>query len=252
MTRHCQYPPGAIEAADLTQGRVDPRYSVALKRLLAAHAIAEKLTAIGFERALGKVTDPAMRYRIEKNLNEERTHAKLIYRILGQIGVSQESADRSMARAMNAPSFAAPLRFACRAADELEVIMAGISLDMTGLIAIGINYRESSYAPYARAAEVILAEEEDHEMFAAIELREAAGRFGAERVNAALCEWLPRAINFFGPPGSGFTYDCIRYGLKARDNRELGEIYLSLLERRLDLAGLRMPRLSPGYPYTIA
>src|SRR5260370_25358978 len=61
-------------------------------------------------------------------------------------------------------------------------------------------------------------------------------------------EWLPRAVNFFGPPGSGFTYDCLRYGLKSRDNAELAELYLSMLERRVVQAGLEMPRPTPRYP----
>ena len=87
---------------------------------------------------------------------------------------------------------------------------------------------------------------------AAGQIREVSEKFGAERVGAALREWLPRAVNFFGPPDSGFTYDCIRYGLKARDNWELAELYLSLLERPLRNAGLEMPRLTPDYPHAIA
>jgi 1,2-phenylacetyl-CoA epoxidase catalytic subunit len=117
---------------------------------------------------------------------------------------------------------------------------------------IGVNYRDSSYAPHRRAAEIILAEEEDHESFASEQLREALDRFGGDRVNLGLREWLPRAVNFFGPPGSGFTFDCIRYGLKACDNGELAEMYLTMLERRLDQAGLSMPRLSTGYPHKLA
>jgi 1,2-phenylacetyl-CoA epoxidase catalytic subunit len=117
---------------------------------------------------------------------------------------------------------------------------------------IGVNYRVSSYAPHRRAAEIILAEEEDHESFASAQLREAIDRFGVERVNLGLREWLPRAVNFFGPPGSGFTFDCIRYGLKACDNGELAEMYLTMLERRVDQAGLSMPRLSSIYPHTLA
>ncbi len=58
-----------------------------------------------------------------------------------------------------------------------------------------------------------------------------------------------RAVNFFGPPGSGFTYDCICYGLKARDNQELAEMYVTVLERRADQLGLKLPELSPGYPH---
>lgn len=252
MAARRELAPGSIEAADISGGRVEARYAKVLTRLLAAHAIAEKLTALGYQRALESVSNPALRPIIEKNLAEERKHARLVYRALEELGISEAHADRSMIPALKAPSFAAPRRFADHVAGELDLVMASISLDMTGLIMIGINYKDSSYAPHARAAEIILAEEEDHEIFASSELREASGRFGAEPVNAALCEWLPQAVNFFGPPGSGFTYDCIRYGLKARDNQELAELYLSLLERRVQQAGLAMPRLTPGYPHALA
>jgi 1,2-phenylacetyl-CoA epoxidase catalytic subunit len=130
--------------------------------------------------------------------------------------------------------------------------MATVSLDMTGLIMIGVNYKESSYAPHARAADEIMAEEEEHELFASNVLRDATERLGVDAVNSALREWLPRAVNFFGPPGTGFTFDCISYGLKARDNHELAELYLTLLERRVEQAGLEMPRLTTGYPHELA
>jgi 1,2-phenylacetyl-CoA epoxidase catalytic subunit len=130
--------------------------------------------------------------------------------------------------------------------------MAIVSLDMTGLIMIGVNYKESSYAPHARAADVIVSEVEEHELFASNVLRDAADRFGKEAVNTALRHWLPLAVNFFGPPGSGFTFDCITYGLKARDNSELADLYLTLLERQVRQAGLDMPALTKDYPHALA
>jgi 1,2-phenylacetyl-CoA epoxidase catalytic subunit len=246
------FSPRSIEAADLLQRRVEPNYHKVLTRLLAAQALAEKLTAEGYERAAGFVETPELQGVIAKNLAEERKHARLIYRALEELNVSEARADRSMITALKAPSFAAPRQFAEHARDELDLVMASVSLDMTGLIMIGVNYKESSYAPHARAAEIILAEEEEHELFAANELRDAADRLGVERVNAGLREWLPRAINFFGPPGSGFTYDCIRYGLKSRDNGDLAELYLSMLERRATQAGLDMPILTSTYPHELA
>ena len=247
-----EFGPGSFEAADLRAGRVDRHYEKVLTRLLSAHALAEKLTAAGYARAQGFTDDPALQHTITKNLGEERKHARLIYAVLEELGVSETRADRSLITALKAPSFAAPRHFAEAARDELDLVMASVSLDMTGLIMIGVNYKESSYAPHARAAEIILAEEEEHELFAAGELREAVDHFGAERVTRALHEWLPYAVNFFGPPGSGFTHDCIRYGLKVRDNAELAELYLSLLERRLAQAGLALPPLTPTYPHELA
>jgi 1,2-phenylacetyl-CoA epoxidase catalytic subunit len=242
----------SIEADDVNRGRVEPNYHKVLVRLLAAHALAEKLTADGYARAEGFVVEPALRAVVRKNLAEERKHALLIYQALAELGLSESRADRSMIAAMKAPSFTAPRYFAEESADELDLVMASVSLDMTGLIMIGVNYRDSSYAPHARAAEIILAEEEEHELFAADELRDATECFGLDRVNQALRDWLPRAVNFFGPPGSGFTYDCMRYGLKSRDNGELADLYVSVLERRLRQAGLELPRLSADYPHALA
>ena len=245
------YAPGAIEAADVIGGRVEPHYAKILMRLLAAHAIAEKLTAAGYQRALENIDDKNLLAAIEKNFAEERRHARLIYQILDQLGTSEAHADRSMIPALKSPSFEAPRHFAETSGDALDLLMASLSLDVTGLLMIGVNYRESSYAPHQRAAEIILDEEEDHDAFAAGQLREAVDRFGADRVNAGLRQWLPRAVNFFGPPGSGFTFDCLRYGLKERDNGELADMYLMMIGRRFEQAGLKMPRLTPVYPHAL-
>lgn len=247
-----QFAPGSIEAADVIQGRVEPNYRKVLIRLLAAHAMAEKLTAAGYARALDAIGNSSLRPIIGKNLAEERKHARLVYDVLAELGVSETHADRSLITVLKSPSFAGPRHFAENPSDEMGLLMASLSLDVTGRVMIGVNYRESSYAPHARVAETILVEEEDHELFASNELRDAAGRFGSKAVNAMLREWLPLAVNFFGPPGSGFTYDCMRYGLKSRDNGELAELYLSLLERRIKQAGLEMPAISPDYPHLAA
>jgi len=250
MTR--QFAPGSLEAADVLGGYVEANFVRVLTRLLAAHAAAEKLTAIGYRRALDTINRPDLSATMRKNLTEEEKHARLIYAALAELGVSEAQADRSLVSALKGPSFAAPRHFAEHAAGELDLVMATISLDMTGLIMIGVNYKESSYAPHARAAEVIVSEEEDHELFASSVLHDAVDCLGAEAVNAALREWLPRAVNFFGPPGSGFTFDCITYGLKARDNGELAELYLTLLERQVQQAGLDMPALTKDYPHALA
>jgi 1,2-phenylacetyl-CoA epoxidase catalytic subunit len=252
MTTTRQFPPGSLEPQDVLGGRVEGNFVRVLTRLLAAHAIAEKLTAIGYQRALETIGRLELAPIVRKNLAEEHKHARLVYAALAEIGVSEMQADRSLVSALKAPSFAAPRYFAEHSADELDLVMASISLDMTGLMMIGVNYKESSYAPHARAAEVIVAEEEEHELFASNVLRDAADRFGSQAVNAALRQWLPRAVNFFGPPGSGFTFDCITYGLKSRDNGELAELYLTLLERKVRQAGLDMPGLTMDYPHSLA
>src|SRR6202040_3493689 len=249
MPTRREFPPRSLNAEALNEGRVDPQYTRVLIRLLAAHAMAEKLTALGYQRALATLDNSELRPIVEKNFEEEKKHARLIYHALAELGVSQQAADRSMIMVLKAPSFDAPSYFASKAEGELDLLMASLSLDTTGLIMIGENYKESSYTPHARAAEIILDEEADHEVFASRQLGDAVESFGVDAVNAALRNWIPRAINFFGPPGSGFTYDCIRYGLKTRANEELAELYTSMLTRRCEQLGLTMPQLTPGYPH---
>jgi 1,2-phenylacetyl-CoA epoxidase catalytic subunit len=247
-----EFPPRSLDAAALNEGRVVPLYTKVLLRLLAAHAMAEKLTAIGYQRALSWLDNADLRPVIEKNFAEEKKHARLIYDALEELGISQQAADRSTIAMIKAPSFDAPTYFASKAEGELDLLMASLSLDTTGLIMIGENYKESSYTPHARAAEIILDEEADHEIFASRQLGDAVERFGAQSVNTAMRRWLPRAVNFFGPPGSGFTYDCIRFGLKSRDNQELAELYITMLSRRCEQLGLEMPALTAGYPHALA
>ncbi len=245
-----EYPPRSITAADI--GGVDPNYRRVLTRLLAAHAMAEKLTAMGYHRALQTVDNPAWRPVIEKNYHEEHKHARLVYRALEELGISEKQADRTMITVVKGPSFEAPMYFAQDAEGELDLLMASIALDATGLVMIGVNYRDSSYAPHAAAADIITEEEADHDVFAAEQLGRAVERFGPDPVNAALREWLPRAVNFFGPPGSGFTYDCLRYGLKSRDNQELADLFLAMIEKRCDQLGLQLPELTSDYPHALA
>jgi 1,2-phenylacetyl-CoA epoxidase catalytic subunit len=247
-----RYSAHSVHADDIAAGRIEPHYVKVLTRLLAAHALAEKFTAIGYQRALETIHDPRLRPSIAQNYEEERKHARLVYQLLEPFGVSEAAADRSLISALKSPSFAAPRYFAEQAEGGLDLVMGSVSLDMTGYLMIGVNYRESSYEPHARTADLILEEEAGHEDFAAACLRDAVEWFGADQVNEALRAWLPRAVNFFGPPGSGFTFDCIRYGLKQRDNGELADLFLTMLERRVVQAGLAMPTLTRDYPHSLS
>src|SRR5262249_61523113 len=120
MPTRREFAPRSVRATDV--GAVDPNYRRVLTRLLAAHAMAEKLTALGYHRALQTVDDPALREVIEKNYHEEHKHARLIYRLLEALGITEKQADRTMTILVKSPSFEAPMCFAQEAEGELDLL----------------------------------------------------------------------------------------------------------------------------------
>ena len=68
MPTRREFAPRSLRVSDVAG--IDPNYRRVLTRLLAAHAMAEKLTAFGYHRALQTVDNP-LRGVIEKNYHEE-------------------------------------------------------------------------------------------------------------------------------------------------------------------------------------
>lgn len=241
-----QFPPASIDAAHLPD---EPAYRDTLVRLLAAHALAEKATSWGFARALPHIAAYRRAQVIAKNVHEEMDHARLVYDALAQLDVTEAAADKLLAIAWKGPSFAAPHAFATEDSTFVDVLLAGFCLDTAGLLMIGRNYARSSYRPHADAAGAILRDERGHDAFATAEFRGIVAEFGADAVQAKVDVWIPRGLNFFGPPHSRFTQQCRAYGLKACDNADLADDFRGLVARRLAEVGLRLPLLTASYPF---
>jgi 1,2-phenylacetyl-CoA epoxidase catalytic subunit len=244
--------PCAVEAWEVRAGRVDPYYVKVLTRVLAAHAMTRKITAEGYRRMRDTIADPQLRALAEQNHADECRHAQMVYWMLEEIGVNARAAERTLLSAYRAPSFEALRFFTERARGEIDLLMAGLSLETTALLILGINYVDSSYAPHARLAHSVLEQKAAQDRAFTTLLMEGAARFGLQAVVKGLFNWLPMAANSFGPPGSGFTNECLRLGLKRQDNQELAELYLAMIARRCERAGLEIPRLSETYPRKVA
>jgi ring-1,2-phenylacetyl-CoA epoxidase subunit PaaA len=240
--------PRSIDAFHLP---AEPGYRETLLRLLAAHALAEKATGLGFARALPGLAGYRRQHAIAKNVLEELDHARLVYDLLADLGVAEAAADALVAAAWQAPSFDAPRAFATTDGDFVDVLLAGFCLDTGGLLMIGRNYAVSSYRPHAEAADAILRDERDHDAFATAEFRRAVDERGAATVQQKVDVWIPRGLNFFGPPHSRFTAACRAFGLKAVDNSELADEFRRIVERRLTEVDLRMPRMTATYPHRV-
>ena len=244
-----QFPARSFEAEDVRLRRVDPHYVKILIRCSPRMRSPRSLPRSAINaRWIGRQRAAADN---RKKSRRRTRHAAIIYRALAKFGVTQEDADRSMIPALKAPSFEAPLRFAKprpmtrptdgeaqprhdRAADDRR--------ELQGFQLRAARARRRSHPGRGGRARAVRGRR----------ARELGRAFRARGGGGGAAQWLPAAANFFGPPGSGFTYDCMRYGLKVRDNGELAELYLSMLERRVGTGGLAMPRLTSGYPHALA
>jgi 1,2-phenylacetyl-CoA epoxidase catalytic subunit len=241
-----RYEPRSISAESLPE---ESDFRETLVRLLAAHALAEKATALGFARALPRMQGYRRQRVIAQNIQEEMDHARRIYDLLAELGVAESRADEITSAAWWGPSFDAPRLFSSTTVDTADVFLAGFCLDTGGFLMVERNYSCSSYRPHAQAADAILREEADHDAFAISEFRKAVDEFGRDIVQAKVDVWVPHGLNFFGPPRTRFTAACLELGLKSRDNAELAKEFAGIVEGRLRASGLRMPQVSPAYPH---
>jgi len=131
----------------------------------------------------------------------------------------------------------------------LDVAMGAFLVDAAAYVLVE-DFAQSSYAPWARAAKDILADEEDHPDFGSRCLRRQIGQLGSPCVQRALRKWWRVTMNLFGPPITKNTDLYIRLGLKFRTNEERRQEFRRMVEPRIWAEGLSVPTLyRERYPF---
>jgi 1,2-phenylacetyl-CoA epoxidase catalytic subunit len=112
------------------------------------------------------------------------------------------------------------------------------------------DFAQSSYAPWAKAAQEILDEETGHPDFGVRFLRAYIDEHGRAQVQRGLRKWWRITLNMFGPPVTVNTERYIYLGLKFRSNEERRRMFVQTVEPRITELGLGIPLLRRAvYPY---
>ena len=236
-----EYPTASVYA----DSPMTEQYRSTLVKLLADQARAELMAAHTYSRWVSRAPGPDEKLYLAEIAREETEHWYKAIALLGELGVSPETASRYRTRSWFYPAS----RLLVPRLTWLDVAMAAFLVDAAAYVLVE-DFAQSSYAPWARAAKDILADEEDHPDFGSRCLRRQIERQGAPRVQRALRKWWRVSMNLFGPPITKNTDLYIRLGLKFRTNEERRQEFRRVVEPRIRGEGLTVPALyRERYPF---
>lgn len=211
-------------------------YRDMLLRLMTRQFYAETATAEVFGRAIGCA--PGLREKLlaAEFAAEEAEHSRRLCRLFEELSVDPE-------RVLAARPAAA--RFWSLDLDNwVHIAVFNFTVDRAGSHQI-MEYRESSYLPWARQMGPVLEDEEGHYGNGVENLRELArdGAFFAE-FQKVYFGMLPVTVKrAFGRPTGADNDYCVRVGLKRHTTEEVVNRYLAEMLGFMRECGLRFPPL---------
>ena len=236
-----EHPPASVHA----DSPMSEEYRCTLIKLLADQARAELMAAHTYSRWVSRAPGPDEKLYLAEIAREETEHWYKAIALLGELGVNPEAAQRHQTRSWFYPMS----RLLVPRLTWLDVAMGAFLVDAAAYVLVE-DFAQSSYAPWARAAKDILADEEDHPDFGSRCLRRQIQERGVTRVQRALRKWWRVSLNVFGPPLTKNTELYIRLGLKFRTNDERRHEFRRMVEPRIRAEGLTVPTLyRERYPF---
>jgi len=208
-------------------GQATRRYLETVRLLIRTQAWREILTADLFADALKYVPTPAGKKLIAEHVREELAHYGLCEQLYAALGgdlwqdVQARLARNPWPRIESWP----------------ELAMFQFLNDRAAKFQLR-EYRNCSYAPYARVINQILEEEEGHIGFGESVVREMCAT-GAPECQTLFDKWLPYCLMVFGRPGTAGNRYAVEVGLKARDSGEVMREYIEDLKPAMVAYGLR-------------
>ena len=225
----------------MSQEQLTPEYREMLIRLMTRQLYAETATAEVFGQSIALAPTWSEKYRQAEFAYEEAQHSQALIGLLGDLGMDAETvlANRPPAAFFWNLGQNGELR------EWLEVVVFNFIVDRAGSHQI-MQYRQSSYEPWAEKMTQVLEDEEEHygsgiESLAAL-TRDPAIR---ERAQGIIDRLLPISVKrAFGRPDAGDNEYCLKAGLKWDSTQQIQAAYLREMREHLARCGLRFPPLT--------
>jgi ring-1,2-phenylacetyl-CoA epoxidase subunit PaaA len=238
------HPPASIEQ-DSPMTR-DGEYRSKLLKLLADQARAELEASNIYSRWIAKAPGPEERMHLAEIAKEETEHWYGTIKIIEGLGVSPQEANGEWA---TNHWFYTLVHILIPRYRWEDILMLTFLIDRCAFLLVE-DFAQSSYAPWARFAQQVLAEEVGHVDFGNNFVRSQVEKLGAKRVQRALDKWWRVALNSFGPPFTKHTPQYIKLGLKFRGNEDRREAFRRDCEAQICQLGLQIPKLyRRTYPF---
>jgi ring-1,2-phenylacetyl-CoA epoxidase subunit PaaA len=237
------YPPESIEEDSPIMR--DGEYRSKLIKLLNDQVRAELEASNTYSRWVCKAPGPEERLHLVEIAHEETEHWYGTIKVLDTVRVTPQEAYDYFGRQW----FYIISHILIPRYQWVDILMLTFLIDRGAYLLVE-DFVQSSYAPWARFAKKVQAEEVGHVEFGNDFVRAQVEKLGVKKVQPALNKWWRVALNMFGPPTTRHTEQYIRLGLKFRRNEERRQVFRSNCERQILDLGLRIPKLyRQTYPF---
>ena len=216
---------------------VSGAYKEMLVRLMTRQIYAETATAEVFGRAISAAPNWREKELAAEFAAEEARHSRGLYDLLSNLG---EDPEEIIAGRPDAAEF-----WDIDLDNWLDIAVFNFTVDGAGSHQI-MEYRRSSYVPWAESQEEVLADEEDHYDNGVENLKEFAkdpaklAEFQAV-FDRVLPNCVKRAFGRLEGPDNEF---CLENGLKRNRTEDIVNRYLDEMRGHMDGTGLAFPPLS--------
>ena len=220
-------------------------YRATLLRLMANQAYGERHACKLYAPWINHAPGVEERRIIAEIVCEELDHWRTVVELMGDLGVPWDEVSHYQSFHHYYPlarCFVPVMKWT-------DVLMSTFLIDRAAYFMLE-DYAKSSYAPWAKAVQDSLEEEERHGDFGTEFLASQIGKIGAAPVQRALNKWWRLALNIYGPSKSRHHDTYIRLGLKFRSNEDRRQIFIAEGIERIEKVGLTVPKLiHNSYPY---
>ncbi|HEV2301853.1 MAG TPA: Phenylacetic acid catabolic protein [Stellaceae bacterium] len=212
-------------------------YREMLLRLMTRQFYAETATAEVFGRSIGCAPTLRDKFLAAEFAREEADHSERLCKLFRELGLDPEEVHR--ARPPAAQFWSLDLD------NWIHIAVFNFTVDRAGSQQI-MEYRDSSYLPWAREMEAVLADEEGHYDNGVENLREfARDKHAFVEFQRLYFGMLPVTVKrAFGRPNGADNDYCIAVGLKRHTTEAVVNRYLAEMLGYMRPCGLKFPPLS--------
>ena len=216
----------------------DDAYRTMVLTLMDKQASREVATAEVFGQCVLHAPTVEDKIRITRFQHEELKHFQLLARLMTDLGVDMDAYVRDRQRA--------GARFTGDEADVqiqdwIDATLFNFMIDRAATFQL-TEYTRGSYAPLAKANEVILKEEEGHKNFGEGCLEQMCQNEATRaEIQRRFAKWFVASMRIFGRAGTAGNQYCVRVGLKTRDSGDVAAAYIDSIRPVMARCGLRFP-----------